>query len=302
MHPTGNGKENMVFTRYNVCRTWTKLSSLQRTRFLLYFLFACLIYVSVKLYLIESLPAGVDLCQLLSKDIDVEKLPNESWWQYICLFEREMDKPLTYICKETRYVGNWKVCLDERYIPKKPCLVYSFGIAYDFSFDEGMAKYGCEVYSFDPSMGLDDHQHSEGVYFKNLGLSYKDEDGFVPRFDEFVNKPQKWKVRTLKSIMKQLNHEKRVIDVLKFDVEGGEWEVIQNIIQDGMVPQIRQLLTEWHIFPDFPPRKTLKSNLKNIQSLETLGLKRFHSFSFYRVHRNMFFNSQSDACYVNSTL
>ena len=30
------------------------------------------------------------------------------------------------------------------------CLVYSFGVGEDFTFDDAMAKRGCEVHSFDP--------------------------------------------------------------------------------------------------------------------------------------------------------
>ncbi|KAL5013290.1 hypothetical protein ScPMuIL_007560 [Solemya velum] len=48
--------------------------------------------------------------------------------------------------------GGWEVCEDAQYRPERPCLVYSFGIANDFSFDDGIEKrYGCEVHSFDPT-------------------------------------------------------------------------------------------------------------------------------------------------------
>lgn len=42
--------------------------------------------------------------------------------------------------------GDKAVCLSSRYsITPGDCLVYSFGIAGDWSFDDAMAEYGCQV-------------------------------------------------------------------------------------------------------------------------------------------------------------
>ncbi|ESO95438.1 hypothetical protein LOTGIDRAFT_160586 [Lottia gigantea] len=239
-----------------------------------------------------------DLCTLIDKGIAVD-----SWWKYVCLIERSIDKPVGYNCKDAKNMGNWKICFDEKYSPirpDKPCLVYSFGIAGDFTFDEAMAKKGCEVYSFDPSMGLEDYTHSKNVYFKNIGLSHVDDDNFSPRFDIYVKKPQIWKTRTLRSVMKMLKHEKRVIDVLKFDIELAEWKVMMNIIQDGMLPKIRQLLTEWHIFPRGPKRDELKTFYEMHRDLPSHGLETFYRRGHTRRHSNILkFNSQAESCFVN---
>lgn len=49
--------------------------------------------------------------------------------------------------------GQKAVCLDKDVAPRPgKCLVYSFGINFEWSFDEEMESYGCHVYSFDPTM------------------------------------------------------------------------------------------------------------------------------------------------------
>ena len=56
--------------------------------------------------------------------------------------------------------GGWEICDDPAVRPRPGpgCIVYSFGINYDFSFDDHVAQiYGCHVYSFDPSMKDETH-------------------------------------------------------------------------------------------------------------------------------------------------
>lgn len=53
---------------------------------------------------------------------------------------------------DSRYKdGQKSVCLDQGLGPAiNNCLVYSFGIDNEWSFDDDMAQLGCDVYSFDP--------------------------------------------------------------------------------------------------------------------------------------------------------
>ena len=64
-----------------------------------------------------------------------------------------INTPLRNRWNKRQMKGKWGIYQDEPFDVKPPCLVYSFGINWDFSFDDAMGKLGCEVHSFDPSMG-----------------------------------------------------------------------------------------------------------------------------------------------------
>ena len=138
--------------------------------------------------------------------------------------------------------GQKSICLDPLVRPESGnCIVYSFGINNDWSFDEALEKYGCQVFAFDPSMGKQDHDHSEKVHFYNMGLGEKD-----------YTSDKGWKIRALDSIYKKLTKEahlsqEKVIDYLKIDIELAEWKVIPQIIQSGMLKKVRQLGIEFHL-------------------------------------------------------
>jgi hypothetical protein len=50
--------------------------------------------------------------------------------------------------------GHKFVCLDKFFkdVAKGECLIYSFGIANDWTFEEGMSRLGCAVRAFDPTI------------------------------------------------------------------------------------------------------------------------------------------------------
>ncbi|XP_041370848.1 methyltransferase-like protein 24 [Gigantopelta aegis] len=154
--------------------------------------------------------------------------------------------------------GGWEVCDDPPYRPIKPCIVYSFGINYDFSFDDDIAKtYECDVYSFDPSMKMNTTRRNDRIMFYKIGIGGKDT----------INK-RKWNIMTLTSIRKMLKHSKSVIDVLKMDVETAEWPALISMMEAGELKTVRQLLMEFHTKGDM-------QKLEIFSNLEKLGFRRF---------------------------
>ena len=161
--------------------------------------------------------------------------------------------------------GQKAVCIDPSVAPQpKNCIVYSFGIANEWSFDEDMEIYGCEVFAFDPSMGMKHHNYSQHIHFYSWGLSYQDE-----------RLQNGWEMRSLSSIYNALGHN-TVIDYLKIDIELGEWKVLPNIIKSGMLSKVRQLGIEFHL-PNYETVEEYRSRVQILRSLEIMGMVRFDS-------------------------
>lgn len=174
--------------------------------------------------------------------------------------------------------GGWDMCGDFKYKPRSNCLVYSFGIKDDFSFDDDCStRYKCEVHSFDPSTGKTDHMHSKNVYFHNVGLSNKN--------NMIKVKGVNWRMRTLKTILVENGHAQETIDILKIDIEEWEWEVVPEMIQSGVLRNVRQLLIELHIVniktKEEPTKEKYISSLVSLKQLYDLG------FRIFWTHRNL---------------
>ncbi|XP_032796615.2 methyltransferase-like protein 24 [Daphnia magna] len=167
--------------------------------------------------------------------------------------------------------GQKAVCLDSQVAPKAGrCIVYSFGINNEWSFDEAMESYGCKVFAFDPSMKIGNHKHSRSVTFYNFGISGK---------DQFDNK-KGWDLKTLSSIysiLKEIHQQADVnIDYLKIDIEWAEWEVIPDIIRSGMLAKVRQLGVEFHLSRN-ASLDTFYKRVNIIKAIEDAGMIRFDS-------------------------
>lgn len=165
-------------------------------------------------------------------------------------------------------------------------IVYSFGIGEDISFDKALIDlFQCKVYGFDPtpkSIEFIKNNPIEGFEFSPVGLS--DHDGeltfYLPDnpqyvscttfnrwgYDESAIKPIQVPVKQFTSITQELGHQH--IDILKIDIEGSEYDVIDGILSSGV--SIDQILVEFHHrFKEISPKQT-----KNI-------IKKLNSFGYY---------------------
>jgi hypothetical protein len=120
------------------------------------------------------------------------------------------------------------------------CLVYSFGIGNETSFDFAAAALGCEVHLFDPTLPSESEQKvANRMYFHPWGLASSD-----------TVTPAGWVVKTLSSIAQRLGHANvPAIDIVKIDIEGDEWNVLPGLLAstwfaDG---RVKQFVIEAHL-------------------------------------------------------
>ena len=154
--------------------------------------------------------------------------------------------------------GGWVIC--RQTLNRKSC-VYSVGIGEDVSFDLSLIhSYGVEVYGFDPTprsiAWVAGQALPAGFHFLPYGLAAVDG---VRRFYAPVERQHvsysmvegargvsgestEAEVRSLRSLMAMTGHER--IDLLKMDIEGAEYDVIEALVSQEM--PIRQLLVEFH--------------------------------------------------------
>jgi FkbM family methyltransferase len=165
-------------------------------------------------------------------------------------------------------------------------VVYSFGVGTDISFDlEMINHYNTIIHAFDPTpksiQWLKTQKISDKFVFHPFGIASKNGkiDLYLPQNEkhvsgsilpEMISASSKLSVEVfdLLSIMNMLNH--NYIDILKMDIEGAEYDVIQNIIDSKL--KIKQILIEFHHrFPAIGIKKTRQA----IKILNDAGYKIF---------------------------
>jgi len=189
---------------------------------------------------------------------------------------------------QTETYGNkgvaWSLCpknIDENSI------VYSCGVGYDISFDLTLInKFDLKLYAFDPTPKsvewILNQKLPKQFILKNIGLAdYDGKAKFNPpenpehisatMLDRPKTKDDAYKVdvKTIVSIMQELEH--KHIDILKMDIEGMEYRVIDNMLETNILPT--QVLIEFHHrFKNIGIKHTLKA----VKKLRKAGYKVFH--------------------------
>jgi len=155
-------------------------------------------------------------------------------------------------------------------------IVYSGGVGKDISFEhELVQQFGCKVFLFDPSptgcetMALPAHQLPQFKFdpvgvagsCKTLKLAppvYPEEGSWFK--SEGEGKTIEVRCLDLTTLMKQNGHDH--IDLLKIDIEGAEYEVLEDLLAKRL--PVRQVLVEFHhdILPGFKRSDTIRAIVK----------------------------------------
>ena len=142
--------------------------------------------------------------------------------------------------------GDKFVCMDRMRLDQ-PCLIYSFGIANDWTFEDFMDFRGCEIHAHDPTVDFPSDR-GNNIRFEKLGLGV--EKG--PTMD------------TLANILLDNGHTDTVVEYLKvwnisffnilfsyyfakIDIEAWELGGLPNWLESGALRNVNQLALELHL-------------------------------------------------------
>jgi FkbM family methyltransferase len=149
---------------------------------------------------------------------------------------------------------------------KEEEVVYAFGVGEDASFEQSIIeKYNPRVYAFDPTpksiQYVKDKEWPQNFNFIPVGLAdfngtarfYAPENpahvshSIIARHGTESNYIEV-EMRRLADLARELGHTK--IDILKMDIEGSEYSVLDDILRKDYPLQVDQILVEFHHFFD----------------------------------------------------
>lgn len=164
------------------------------------------------------------------------------------------------ICAKERFgsdYGGWDIVTTSI---DKHSIVYSFGVGEDASFDVSLIEtFGLTIHAFDPTpksiewakkQRFSDRfvMHEYGIASFDGTVSFNPPENPDHVSHTLLGRPStkaqaiSVPVKRLSTIMKELGHDQ--IDLLKMDIEGAEYDVINDFSMSDIRPQ--QILVEFH--------------------------------------------------------
>lgn len=188
---------------------------------------------------------------------------DETYGEPVIVNSPVKDKNVVYMGEKSTNTG-WYIY--PRCFREKPLVVYGVGCGEDISWDMGMVdKYGAKVYLFDPTpkslryvRPIQARYGDEKMVLTEEGMSNAEGSltFTLPKEKSFVSMRQvedgimntgggeiTVRVNTLKNWMNKFDHD--YLDVLKIDIEGSEYDVLEQLIEEKWFP-FTQLLVEFH--------------------------------------------------------
>lgn len=178
-------------------------------------------------------------------------------------------------------VDQWTCAVDKL---ERNSVVISGGIGQNITFEKSLSeRIGCNVYLFDPSpTGLETMKRkgnqSEKLHFHKVGLAASDglyTFGVPDRHDEGSWKKgekgagEQFACRSITSIVAE--HSWSRVDLLKLDIEGFEYEVIDDIIRSKL--EVDQICVELHTSSMISIDKTPYDIVRTLLRLRRYGYR-----------------------------
>lgn len=149
-------------------------------------------------------------------------------------------------------------------------VVFDLG-GYEGEFAQKMFdKYGCNIYVFEPVKEYyeiieDRFKDISKIKAFHFGLSDKDEKSSITLSDNgtsvFLTEGEKEEI-SLKSTANFLNnHNIKKIDLLKINIEGGEFSVLPDLIKNNKIHNINNLQIQFHNF--IPNAEKLRNDIRD---------------------------------------
>jgi FkbM family methyltransferase len=187
-------------------------------------------------------------------------------------------------------------------------VIYSGGVGRDITFEHALVQnYGANIVLFDPTptglktMALPENNIPQ---FKHHAVALAGQCGtltFARPLDE--NEGSFFKASggaatievpcvDLATLMRRNGHDH--IDLLKIDIEGAEYEVIDDILKRRL--PVKQVLVEFHnnLLPGIPRKQTVRSILKMVVAGYRLLKKDGENHTFFRPSRRSLSNSRKN--------
>jgi hypothetical protein len=153
--------------------------------------------------------------------------------------------------------GGWYICREA--LKAKDCVVLSYGLGADWSFDNAAESFGCVVHGFDPSGSLwRAGMHGQAYSNIDYAIQYPSKSkefhpwglgalpralyppGTIPQEWPGLGDPafsqtnsEEWDVRSIEQTISDLKLSK--IAILKIDVEGAEWAALSAMLESKVM-------------------------------------------------------------------
>lgn len=199
----------------------------------------------------------------------------------VILSEKFGNKPLPH----QKDMDNWKKINGDKTL-RIDYELNSSSIVFDVGGYEGQwssdifAKYGCDIYIFEPvnifsRFIVQRFIKNPKIRVYSFGLSYKscEEDIFVSADSSSLYNEKSGSVKERVKLMKASEFFQKndiiFIDLMKINIEGGEYELLQHLIESNIITKINNLQIQFHYFISdaTSKRDQLRNMLKNTHEL-----------------------------------